>query len=129
MVVSQIPFAAIVLSVPEIAPGVVAMWWGSAANIPPHWFLCDGTDGTPDLTDKFVICSGPTFSQGSKSNVRRHSHDFTSDLHTHYFIDPKAIVGGGIAATSLQSSVVTGTTDLTDHRPPFYSLCYIMRGP
>lgn len=31
------------------------MWSGTNASIPVGWNLCDGSNGTPDLTDKFVV--------------------------------------------------------------------------
>ena len=31
------------------------IWSGSVSNIPTGWQLCDGTNGSPDLRDKFVI--------------------------------------------------------------------------
>ena len=34
------------------------MWSGSIADIPTGWQLCDGTNGTPDLRDRFVIGAG-----------------------------------------------------------------------
>lgn len=36
-------------------PGVIVAWSGTIANIPAGWALCDGTNGTPDLRDKFII--------------------------------------------------------------------------
>jgi len=38
----------------SIPSGVIVMWSGLLANIPPGWALCDGTMGTPDLRDKFI---------------------------------------------------------------------------
>jgi hypothetical protein len=35
--------------------GSVIMWYGKAANVPSGWAICDGTQGTPDLTNRFVI--------------------------------------------------------------------------
>ena len=32
----------------------IIMWSGTAADIPTGWALCDGTGGTPDLTDRFI---------------------------------------------------------------------------
>ena len=29
----------------------IIMWSGTAADIPTGWALCDGTGGTPDLTE------------------------------------------------------------------------------
>lgn len=35
--------------------GCIVMWGGSVATVPSGWRLCDGTNGTPDLRDRFVI--------------------------------------------------------------------------
>jgi len=34
------------------------MWSGSTGNIPTGWTLCDGTDGAPDLRDRFIAGAG-----------------------------------------------------------------------
>ena len=39
----------------SVPTGVIVMWYGAIASIPIGWALCDGTNGTPDLRDKFVI--------------------------------------------------------------------------
>jgi len=31
------------------------MWSGAISAIPTGWVICDGTNSTPDLTDRFVI--------------------------------------------------------------------------
>lgn len=38
--------------------GGVIMWSGSIASIPDGWKLCDGNNGTPNLSGKFVVGSG-----------------------------------------------------------------------
>lgn len=48
--------------VPE---GVIVMWSGSAASKPAGWAVCDGTLGTPNLSDKFIIAAGTTNQPGS----------------------------------------------------------------
>lgn len=35
--------------------GGIIMWSGTIASIPTGWALCNGANGTPDLTDKFII--------------------------------------------------------------------------
>ena len=35
--------------------GMIMMWSGSIATIPSGWLLCDGTNSTPDLRNRFVI--------------------------------------------------------------------------
>lgn len=35
--------------------GVILLWSGSVDTIPSGWVLCDGTNGTPNLSHKFVV--------------------------------------------------------------------------
>lgn len=35
--------------------GGIITWAGTIASIPAGWALCNGANGTPDLTDKFII--------------------------------------------------------------------------
>lgn len=39
----------------SIPSGVIVMWSGSIASIPDSWTLCDGTNGAPDLRDRFIV--------------------------------------------------------------------------
>jgi hypothetical protein len=45
--------------------GGIAMWSGSIASIPTGWRLCDGTNGTPDLRNRFIIGAGSTYAPGA----------------------------------------------------------------
>lgn len=38
--------------------GMVVLWTGSSGSIPAGWVICDGTNGTPDLRDNFVLGGG-----------------------------------------------------------------------
>ena len=42
--------------------GGIIMWSGAIVDIPANWALCDGTGGTPDLQDKFIVGAGNTYS-------------------------------------------------------------------
>eukprot|EP01084_Bolivina_argentea_P088687 160112_1 len=49
----------LILNLYDMLPnGIVIIWYGLIANIPQGWSLCDGSNGTPDLRDKFVIGGG-----------------------------------------------------------------------
>ena len=77
--------------------GAITLWNGTAANVPAGWFLCDGLNGTPDLTDKFIVGAGDgvsttyapgdiggTVSHGHTNTLDSagaHDHDITVDLH------------------------------------------------
>lgn len=38
-----------------IPSGIIVMWSGSIATIPSGWYLCNGSNSTPDLRNKFII--------------------------------------------------------------------------
>ena len=52
-------------SVSAVPAGGIIMWSGSIASIPAGYVICDGTNGTPDLRDRFVVGSGSTFAVGN----------------------------------------------------------------
>lgn len=43
--------------------GVILMWSGTSA--PTGWALCDGTNGTPDLRNRFIVGAGPGYALNS----------------------------------------------------------------
>lgn len=66
--------------------GAIIMWSGSTTTIPDGYALCDGNNGTPNLTDRFVVAAGSMYSVGATggSNTKSHSHGdtFSVDGHT-----------------------------------------------
>ena len=117
--------------------GVIVMWSGLIRDIPPGWSLCDGSQGTPDLRDRFVVgavkdhqgvakCTltgAPTQSGGSVT----HTHPFTTDGHTHLSKSGgpfENIVGGMDLAFAKDS----GTTDEPSTvAVPYFALAFIMK--
>lgn len=80
-------------SVPE---GGIAIWSGSLATIPAGWVLCDGSNGTPDLRERFVLGAPAATDPGatggansftlSESQLPAHTHSASSSTagsHTH----------------------------------------------
>jgi hypothetical protein len=47
-----------------VPSGIISMWSGLNAAIPAGWLLCDGTNGTPNLIDRFIVASGTTYTTG-----------------------------------------------------------------
>ena len=41
------------------------MWSGTIASIPSGWQLADGTNGSPDLRNRFIVGAGSTYSIGN----------------------------------------------------------------
>jgi urease beta subunit len=71
----------------EVPPGLIAIWSGTVANIPGGWAICDGNNGTPDLTGHFVIHadadSGGSHNVGdTPSVVGAHVHTMNAHNHT-----------------------------------------------
>lgn len=80
--------------------GGIIMWSGTVATIPTGWALCDGTNGTPNLTGKFIVHadadSSGTYNVGATggandvtlttSEMPAHSHSgstASAGSHTH----------------------------------------------
>lgn len=45
--------------------GTIMMWYGALGGIPAGFQVCDGTNGTPDLRNKFVVGAGGTYALGA----------------------------------------------------------------
>jgi hypothetical protein len=59
--------------------GGIIMWSGSIATIPAGWLLCNGTSGTPDLRNRFVVGAGSTYAVAATGG----SADAIVVSHTH----------------------------------------------
>ena len=45
----------------SVPKGSIIPWYGDKANIPDGFALCDGTKGTPDLRNRFLVGAGDTY--------------------------------------------------------------------
>ncbi|MFD2566064.1 hypothetical protein [Pseudotenacibaculum haliotis] len=74
--------------------GLISMW--SGVDIPQGWALCDGTNGTPNLTNRFIVGSGDEYNIGDMGGSKEvaitiaqlppHNHDGTTQnggIHKH----------------------------------------------
>ena len=67
------------VSGPPFVTGMIMLWSGSIATIPSGWALCNGSSGTPDLRDRFVVGAGNTYAVGAtggsaNASVVSHTH-------------------------------------------------------
>jgi hypothetical protein len=142
----------------DIVPtGVIVMWSGSIASIPSGWLLCDGTNSTPDLRNRFIVGAGSTYSvdgTGGSADaiVVSHTHTATVTDPGHFHNGPTAdefksygdsgIVSNGpsglrttdtIGTTQTKttgitvSNSTTGSSGTNANLPPYYALAYIMK--
>jgi hypothetical protein len=133
-----------------LPPGLILLWSGSIANIPAGWTLCNGSNGTPDLRDRFVVGAGSTYAVnatgGSKDAiVVEHTHSVTDPGHTHSsnairapqntganYLGAGTPFNGALAAT-IDSATTgltvnsTGSSGTNANLPPYFALCYIMK--
>jgi hypothetical protein len=136
--------------------GMILLWSGSIGSIPSGYLLCDGTNSTPDLRDRFIIGAGNTYSVNQTGGsadaiVVSHTHTATSVVtdpgHNHLTGSSLSSVpsGGLIAlrdypsATNINTSTATtgitvattnataGTSGTGQNIPPYFALCYIIK--
>jgi len=136
-----------------IPSGGIIMWSGTVANIPADWVLCDGSNNTPDLRNRFIVGahsdgqSGVTFNADTGAISGNYSpgntggevaHQLTvaeMPAHTHSELYNTASSGQDQAGsgsgdndnTSGRNTGSTGGNDYHENRPPYYALAFIMK--
>jgi len=111
--------------------GLICLWSGAIVDIPAGWSLCDGGNGRPDLRNRFIVGAGDTYAPDDTGGALTHTHPFTGDGHTHGIPNTLACPGAGanlcLNDTDTDSEVAAGTTDATDHKPPYFALAFIIK--
>lgn len=136
-----------------VYPGTIVMWSGNIANIPIGYLLCDGTNGTPDLRDKFIVGASTNSKykigdKGGNDNVILSVDQLPS--HNHTGTTSSNGIGAGCSRTAGNGNFLVGnpdnkgncgntnhihtfTTDPTgnnkaiDIRPNYYALAFIIK--
>lgn len=109
--------------------GAICIWKGTAGTIPSGWAICDGSSGTPDLRDRFVM--GGTLSQiggtGGRSTITDMGGTVTTSgtslsinqipYHYHKYLDYYGAGGtynysgySGLSTTVTDNARTTGST-------------------
>ena len=133
-----------------IPGGLISLWSGSVGSIPTGWLLCDGTNGTPNLKDRFIVGAGNLYSVGATGGstdaiVVSHTHlaTVTDPGHNHSvggnFLNygtassTGVLVQTGTINTSTSTTGIsvtnasTGVSATNANLPPYYALAYIMK--
>lgn len=129
----------------SIPSGCIIIWSGAIGSVPSGYLLCDGTNGTPDLRNSFILGAGNTYSVGqtggsADSIVVSHTHSITDPGHFHSVFSTAGTgtgisAGAGDSVASVNSGTsVTGITVNTAgvsgtgaNLPPYYALAFIMK--
>ena len=106
--------------------GGIILWSGSVASIPSGWALCNGSNGTPDLRNRFVVGAGSTYAvdaTGGSADAIVVSHTHTTSASGTYKNGYLATVTSGVSASgsvtptsvpengTASTGVYTGGTD------------------
>ena len=135
----------------------IVLWSGTIATIPTGFQLCDGTNGTPDLRDKFIVgarvdsggvaktCVTGSLTQSGGSNTHCHTIN-----HAHYITISVSGYTGSCSSTLSVQKGSGASVNVTSHThffccnahcnpscsacsgacptlPPYYALAYIER--
>ncbi len=93
--------------------GGIIVWSGAIIDIPENWQLCDGTNSTPDLRDKFVPGAGDTYAVDELGGALTHINAEGQ------IVEVETGVGENVWGE--------GATGAGSSLPPFLSLAYIER--
>jgi hypothetical protein len=112
-----------------IPSGLISMWSGTIASIPTGWVLCNGSNSTPDLRNKFIIgahsdTAGVAYSTVTGSNTQTggtkdainvsHTHTATVTDAGHTHSVPMRSGAGGEGSESHTLTRTNGTGDFNE---------------
>ena len=125
-----------------IPSGGIIIWSGASNAIPSGWYLCNGSNGTPDLRNRFIVGAGSGYSVGNTggadsvtlTTTQIPSHDHNVDVLAEFASTHGTWqVGGGyrqVHTGGTHRKPITSDTGgggSHENRPPYYALCYIMK--
>ncbi len=116
-----------------IPKGGIIMWSGAVNQIPDGWVLCDGTNGTPNLRDRFVVGAGDGYAVGAiggNASVNiQHIHTGKTGVNSSYSDRSKTNDLMKVAENTHYHNFTTdlGGSTALDVRPPYYALAFIMK--
>jgi hypothetical protein len=134
-----------------IEPGLIVEWFGLSSGIPDGWALCDGTNDTPNLVDKFIVGAGDTYAvgatggfadaiipshthTGSTDTAGSHGHTYSGSTDTGTAATTRRGTGGGNVSTAAGGSHThtstinsTGVSATNLNLPPYFGLFHIIK--
>lgn len=120
-----------------IPKGGIIMWYGNIASIPTGWALCNGSNGTPDLRNRFVVAADADSAGTAMSTITGaalQTFDGSIPAHTHTYTAPATPVTGFDGSSTnaprgnnfpgtVSGSFGTGTYTIAR----FFALAFIMK--
>lgn len=134
-----------------VPTGGIIMWSGS--TVPTGWYLCDGTNGTPNLTDKFVLAGAlgdiGTTATEQATVIAAHSDHTVTQPSNHATatsggadLTQGSVALGGVTVVAASGHTHSVSMDAhsgtavnahsahsvtTQYYPPYYTLAFIQK--
>jgi hypothetical protein len=105
----------------QLPVGTIIMWYGSLSSLPTGYNLCDGTNGTPDLRDRFVYGAGGNVTLGNTGGNNFNTLSTTAaGGHFHY----ANTTNSGVHTHTVNANTAGHTLDITEmpahrHQDPY----------
>ena len=106
--------------------GMIMLWSGSTSSVPSGWALCNGSSGTPDLRDRFVVGAGSTYAVDSTggnafATLPSHKHVINfntvpSGAHSHYVVSSNTSSSASFTSQSAMTWASAGGLGNSDYR-------------
>lgn len=128
-----------------VPKGGIIMWSGAINQIPDGWDLCDGTNGTPNLRDRFVVGAGSSYAVAATGGEATHILT-VAEMPSHTHIPPagrgtdvinnpgnypaRGYTNNDINYSAPANGVLTSSTGgnaAHNNLPPYYALAFIMK--
>lgn len=108
--------------------GIISMWAGEANTVPSGWAICDGSNGTPDLRNLFIVGAGDEYALADtggeafvtlvEENLPSHNHGVgtfstgSAGAHTHTINRYNRLAHdcGGAGRPNISINTTTATT-------------------
>lgn len=137
----------------SVPSGTILPWYGNLSNIPSGFALCNGSNGTPDLRDRFLVGAGYSYNLGNTggaNTVTLNTNQIPSHFHYLFYnawsnngrlssSNYPAIQGhenlytyqygilGHTNVPNVGRSSFSGNNQAHENRPPYYAVYYIMK--
>ena len=136
---------------PSVPTGCILIWSGSTGSIPSGFLLCDGTNGTPDLRNSFIVGAGNSYTVGQTGGsadaiVVSHTHTATVTDPGHFHSigysyslfslgATASLILGGTTGTDTKttgitvatSNSTTGVSGTNANLPPYLGIQFIIK--
>ena len=104
----------------------IMLWWGGWGSVPAGWSFCDGTNNSPDLRDRFVMCAGQYLTpQVARGNITANPGEH---LHANTYNTYPGPAGPTVLEVHNSEALYTGSVvGAPVYTLPFYALLYIRK--